>query len=253
MALLVGLWPLSAGGQSAAATADSPAATEVDPAAKAALDRMGAYLRTIQAFQATVTSTREEVFDNGLKSQSEWVTNLVARKPDRLFAHTTSDAQDRQYFYDGKQFTLWAERTELFATVPAPPTIAELVRALEEKFGIEVPLVDLFRWGTAEDASSSITAAMDLGPGTVGGTTCHHYAFRQEGLDWQIWIQEGDYPLPRKLVLTTTTDEARPQFVATYTWNLAPSFNDAAFTFDPPATAHRIEIATLSPAAGEQK
>lgn len=261
LALSAACLPVAAFAQTGAApaggatTADpgSAADSAVDPAAKAALERMGAYLRSLQVLQVEVTSTREEVFDNGLKSQSEWVTNLVARKPDRLFAHTTSDAQDRQFFYDGKQFTLWAERTELFATVPAPPTIAELVRALEENFGIEIPLVDLFRWGTAEDASASITAAMDLGPGSVGGTTCHHYAFRQEALDWQIWIQEGDYPLPRKLVLTTTTDEARPQFVATYTWNLAPSFNDAAFTFDPPASAHRIEIATLSPAAGEQK
>jgi len=41
-------------------------------------------------------------------------------------------------------------------------------------------------------------------------------------------------------VLTTTTDEARPQFTANYTWNLAPSFNDEAFTFDPPADAKRI-------------
>jgi hypothetical protein len=41
-------------------------------------------------------------------------------------------------------------------------------------------------------------------------STCEHYAFRQEGLDWQIWIQ-GDYPLPRKFVIRTLTDDARPQ------------------------------------------
>jgi hypothetical protein len=135
----------------------------------------------------------------------------------------------------------------------APATVAELIRTLEEKFDIELPLVDLFRWGTPEASTASITAAMDLGPGTVGGTTCHHYAFRQEGLDWQIWIQEGDFPLPRKLVLTTTTDEARPQFTASYTWDPAPSMNDAAFTFDPPADVDRIEFATTPPAAGEKQ
>ena len=180
------------------------------------------------------------MLESGLKVQSEWTTTLVARQPDRLLTDATSDVQDRWYFYDGKQFTLWATRVDFYATVPAPPTIAELARTLEENYGIEVPLVDLFRWGTEADASAAITAAIDLGPGTVGDTTCEHYAFRQEGLDWQVWIQEGDFPLPRKVVLTTTTDEARPQFEATYTWNLAPSFNDAAFTFDPPADAHRI-------------
>ena len=84
-------------------------------------------------------------------------------------------------------------------------------------------------------SSDGITAAMDVGPSDVGGTTCEHYAFRQEEIDWQIWIQMGDHPLPRKLVITTKTDEARPQHTAVYTWNLAPSYNDPAFEFDPPA------------------
>jgi hypothetical protein len=73
--------------------------------------------------------------------------------------------------------------------------------------------------------------------------SCGHYAFRQAGLDWQVWIQMGDYPLPRKLVLTTMTDEARPQYTATMTWNLAPSFNDAAFTFVAPKDAGRVVLA----------
>lgn len=251
LTLLSALYPAFLVAQTGAPAAATESA--VDPDATAALERMGAYLRTLQAFQVTVASSREEVLDNGLKVQSEWNTELVARKPDRLLVHTVSDSQDRWFFYDGKQFTLWATRADLYATVAAPPTIAELVRMLEAKYDIEVPLVDLFRWGTEEDSRAGITAAIDLGPGTVGGTTCHQYAFRQEGIDWQVWIQEGDFPLPRKLVLTTTTDEARPQFVATYTWNLAPSMNDAAFTFDPPADVHRIEFATNAPAAGEKK
>ena len=85
-----------------------------------------------------------------------------------------------------------------------------------------------------------------MGPGEVGGTTCQHYAFRQEGADWQIWIQKGDFPLPRKLVITTMTDPARPQHSAIYTWNLAPSVNDAAFVFTPPTGARRIVLADVS-------
>jgi hypothetical protein len=91
--------------------------------------------------------------------------------------------------------------------------------------------------------TKEITVASDIGPGVVEGVTCEHYAFRQPGVDWQIWIQNGSYPLPRKLVITTMTDEARPQFSSVYTWNLAPSFNDAAFTFDPPDDAKRIGFA----------
>ena len=115
---------------------------------------------------------------------------------------------------------------------------------------IDLPLVDLFMWGAPESTESQqITSAIDIGPGSVEGTTCEQYAFRQDGLDWQIWIQQGDYPLPRKLILTTTDDDARPRHSNVLTWNLAPSFNDAAFTFDPPKDAQRIAIAEIPASA----
>ena len=225
----------------------------IEPAALAALDRMGAYLRTLKMFQIEAAVQQEEALDNGLKAQFAGVANLVARKPDRLRVEVSSDRQERQYLYDGKLFTLWARRVNCYATVPAPPTILELVNTVEEKFGIEMPLVDLFRWGAADNSNTGITAAVDIGPSKIGDADCRHYAFRQEGLDWQIWIQNGDCPLPRKLVLTTTTDEARPQYQATYTWNLAPTFKDADFTFEAPADAYRIVFEKIPPEAGASK
>jgi predicted solute-binding protein len=89
----------------------------------------------------------------------------------------------------------------------------------------------------------AIKSATDIGPSAVEGTDCEHYAFRQEGLDWQIWIQQGPNPLPRKLVLTTLTDDARPQYSAVMTWDLAPAYNDQAFVFSPPKGSQKIVFA----------
>jgi len=218
-------------------------APAVEPAALAALNGMGAYLRTLKAFQVKAATTTEDVLDDGQKVQYAAITDLLARVPDRFRAEVTSDLQHRMYFYDGKSFTLFGQLVGYYATVPAPPTLSELADGLDEQYGIEIPLVDLFRWGGPKASVAEITSASDIGPSEVEGTTCEHFAFRQPGLDWQIWIQQGDYPLPRKLVLTTLTDEARPQHTAVYTWNLAPSFNDAAFVFDPPADARKIVFA----------
>jgi len=33
----------------------------------------------------------------------------------------------------------------------------------------------------------------------VEGVRCDNLAFRAPNVDWQIWIQEGPEPLPRKL------------------------------------------------------
>jgi hypothetical protein len=114
---------------------------------------------------------------------------------------------------------------------------------LEDKYDIDLPFVDLFRWGTPEGDTEAITDATVIGPSEVEGVTCEHYAFRQEGLDWQLWVQLGEYPLPRKIVLTTTTDDARPQHQSVYTWNLAPSFDEETFVFEPPKDAKKITLA----------
>jgi hypothetical protein len=158
----------------------------------------------------------------------------------------TSDRKQRLFFFDGKNFTLFAPRQKFYAVVPAPATINELAKMLEEKYAIDLPLVDLFRWGTTEGNINQITAAKDLGASAVDGVTCEHYAFRQDGLDWQVWIQAGEHPLPKRIVLTTLTDEARPQHSATYTWNLAPSYNNAAFEFTPTSDVKRITIAEVA-------
>jgi hypothetical protein len=244
LALALAAWTISAEAQPPAATA------KADAGALAALDKMGAYLRTLKEFQVVATTTAEEVLDDGQKIQFGGVVNFVVRFPDRLRAEVANDRQERLYLYDGKNFTLYAQRIDYYATISAPPTIRQLADLLEEKYGIEVPLADLFLWGAPGVKPDNITAAVDIGPSSVLGVTCEQYAFRQAGLDWQVWIQKGDYPLPRKLVLTTLTDEARPQHTATYVWNLAPSINEGAFIFAPPSTAKRIVFAEDTPAAG---
>ncbi|HXW55001.1 MAG TPA: DUF2092 domain-containing protein [Candidatus Cybelea sp.] len=221
-----------------------PAADQrIDPDAIAILNKMGGYLRSLKAFQIHSVTRREDVLDDGEKIEYDGVVDLLARQPDRLRIEVDNDRQHRLYLYDGKTFTLWAERVNYYATVAAPPTIGQLSDELYSKFGIDVPLGDLFLWGTPRSKVDEITAATDIGPSPVEETTCEQYAFRQAGLDWQIWIQQGDFPLPRKFVITTLTDDARPQYSAVLTWSLAPSFDEAAFTFDPPKGAQKIVFA----------
>ena len=227
----------------ATAAGDVDSVPELDRTALAALGRMGAYLRTLQAFQLNADVVTEDVRTDGQKVRILRAVDLVAQRPNRLYAEVTNDRQRRLFFYDGKTFTLFAPRPNFYATVAAPATIAQLADELEAKYDVQLPLVDLFRWGTPEAEATAFTAAVDLGPSAVNGITCEQYAFRQAGLDWQLWIQRGANPLPCRLVITTTSDEARPQHMATYTWNLAPSYDDDTFAFHRPLGAKRIPFA----------
>ena len=248
--ILIALAVILVGAATAAPAQESAA---IDPAAMTALRSMGTYLRTLKAFQVESATTDEDVLDDGQRIQYAGVTNILARMPNGLRAEVKSDRHERMFLYDGKSFTLLARRMNYYATIPAPPAIGQLADMLDEKYAFTIPLEDLFRWGAPGWNESQITGSMDVGPSDVSGTTCEQYAFRQADIDWQIWIQRGDFPLPRKLVITTKTDDARPQHTATFTWNLAPSFNDAAFVFDPPADAHRIVLAENPAAAAASK
>jgi hypothetical protein len=224
----------------------------VDPNVVAALDKMGAYLRTLTAIDVESTYSTDEVLETGQKVQFDGTARLQARKPDKLHAEVKTDRKHREFFYDGKTFTLFGRRVNYYATVPAPPTLRELFLALAQDYGIEVPLVDLFFWGAQGEHPTDLRSAMDLGPSTIGGTECEQYALRQEGVDWQIWIQKGDSPLPRKLVITTTSDPAQPQHVSYLHWNLTPKLDDTLFGFSPPQGAMRIVLQTTNGQVAQQ-
>jgi hypothetical protein len=113
---------------------------------------------------------------------------------------------------------------------------------LEDKYNVQLPLSDLFSWGTAAAPLDKIESAMNAGQDFIGNDLCDHYAFRQGGIDWQIWIMTGSQPLPRKLVITNRADDARPQSVSLIDWNLKPTFTAATFKFTPPKSATAVEI-----------
>jgi len=220
--------------------ADGKDTSAIDPDAIDAVKKMAAYLHTLKSYQIIDDVTQDDVLEDGLIVQSTSKVDYLLARPNRMRIEVTSDDKHRLYLYDGKNFTVWARLVNYYATVPAPPTIGELFEKVTDKYDIELPLYDLYNWGNKDEDINKIKTAVDVGPSSVNGVTCEHYAFHQEGVDWQLWIQLGEFPLPRKLVITTLTDDARPQHSDTLTWNLAPSFNDGAFAFDPPPDAKRV-------------
>ena len=235
-----------------AAQADAKPAPNIDPDAMEALNKMGTYLRSLKAFQVDAEVTNDDVLDDGQIITYSRKDTLLAVHPNLLRVQLKSDDKDVFLFYDGKNFTVYGKLANFYATVPAPPTTRELIDKVNNDYGIEIPLVDLFLWGTDDSTIKRITSAADIGPADVEGVTCEHYAFRQEGLDWQIWIQLGDFPLPRKFIIRTLDDEARPQHTSILSWNLAPSYNEAAFTFDPPGDAKRVPLEKLGDQANKK-
>jgi hypothetical protein len=217
----------------------------IEPAAIDALKRMSAYLSSATTLAIKSTGSIDVVTDDGQRLQLDGVTQYKIRRPGFVIDYS-SDIKNRRFIYDGKTFTIYSPKLGFYSTVAAPATNREAVDEIYKKFGIALPLADLFRWGDGESADrlAAMKSAYGAGTATIDGVETDHYAFREADVDWEVWIQQGDQPLPRKLVIVDRTDPARPTFTARLDWTVNPTFTNADFTFVPDSDAKRIELAT---------
>src|SRR5688572_24040247 len=171
------------------ASAPAALASERDPEAIAALERMGAHLRTLTTFGVAGDITSEEVLQTGQSITYTGAIDLVAQRPNRLRANMDSSRKRRQYFYDGRTLTIWAPRQGFYTSVDAPGTIGEVLDVASERLNLVLPLADMFELGVDPELTGRLTSAFFVGVEAVDDQKCEHYAFRQPGVDWEIWIR----------------------------------------------------------------
>ncbi|PLP99567.1 DUF2092 domain-containing protein [Cupriavidus pauculus] len=226
---------------------DKPAAAAnaVDPAAVQALRDMGNYLQTLKQYEVIVDLYGERVLADGQKLLHTATAKVDVQRPNKLRAEMRSVRSARDLMYDGKTAVLYMPEQKYYSTAPFSQDLGSLVDHLRERFGVEIPVADLFLWGTPKAPLDNMTSAMNAGQSIVDNTLCDHYAFRQGDIDWQIWIASGPRPLPRRLVITNRADDARPQSVSSIRWNLNPRFSATTFTFTPPPGAKAAEFVPL--------
>jgi hypothetical protein len=109
-----------------------------------------------------------------------------------------------------------------------------------------MPMADLLCGDTYESLLANVESGTYVGLHSVGDVPCHHLLMRQENIDWQIWIDAGKVPMPRKLVITFKRNPGQPQYVATMDdWNLSPAISQETFKFTPPAGAKVVSMDEL--------
>ena len=226
----------------------------IDPQAEKLLRRMSDYLASRQQFTAKAESTLEVVLTSGQKIQFDSPATLEVSRPNKLRAHRKGDIVNQEFFYDGKTLTLYNPKENLYATTAAPPTIDEMLDFAREKLDIIAPASELLYKNAAEKMLKESSSGFVVAPSVVGGVKCTHLAFRGAEVDWQIWIEDGDKPLPRKFILTSKKVSGEPQFTVLFrNWDVAPKLTGQDFSFTPPKGAKKIEFLQLTAEAAKTK
>jgi hypothetical protein len=125
-----------------------PAANPVDPAAVQVLKDMGTFLQTLKRFQVTTQVTGKRVLADGQKLQHSATAKLDVVRPNKLRAVMSSPRSQRDLIYDGKTVTLYAPAQKYYSTAEFTDTLGALIDKLEARYGVQIPLSDLFVWGT---------------------------------------------------------------------------------------------------------
>jgi hypothetical protein len=215
---------------------------EIDDRAMATLTRMSDYLKTLKTFRINSEISQDQIVDTNMKVQKNGTNETFVRMPDRLHTHLETDDHDLEFIYDGKTFTLFGVGQNFYASSPAPPTISRTLNAVRAKYGIVFPLADFIQMAGDENLLQEVTMVGYIGTSRIDGVECDHLAIRQTEVDWQVWIEKGDKPLPRRVVITTKTQPTQPQFMTTLRWDLSPTIDDNMFSFTPPTDAVRIRF-----------
>ena len=230
-------------GRPSAATTDAADAPTVSPAAATALRRMSETLAGAQGIRFVAQAYYDEALPDGRRVQHEEAIRYTLSRPNGLRVEFHDAGEERILVYDGSMATLYEPGRRYYAITSAPPTVDEALDMLARDMDVIVPLSDFLFRDAGGVLLEKVTTARRVGTATLGGVETDHFAFRQAGLDCELWIARGERAVPVRITLTYRNVPGRPQFTATMSdWDLLAQTEATDFKITIPAEARQIDF-----------
>jgi hypothetical protein len=208
------------------------------------LKAMADYIESQKTLSITFDSDVEVITSELQKIQFTSSGQVQLSRPDKLRATRTGGYRHVEVVFDGKTVTLNDKDANGFAQIEAAGSVDQLLDVLREKHGVTAPGADLLMMNVFRIMTAEVVDAAVIGKGVVDGVECDHLAFRNTETDWQIWIEAGDRPIPRKYVITSKGVAAAPQYTLRIKEWKTDVPNDA-FAFRPAAGAKKVALGDL--------
>jgi len=209
--------------------------------AKSILKAMSNYVSSQKTIELKFDSDIEVITPELEKIQFTNSGEALLSRPDKLRAHRVGGYADVALYFDGKTVSVYGKHINGYAQFDAPGTVDHLIEALRAGHGIALPGADLLQSNSYEILVAGVKEAKHIGRGVIDGRECEHLAFRNFDTDWQLWVEVGKRPIPRKLVITTKTVNGAPQYTLRVKgWKTGVEPAPDAFAFVPPAGAKKL-------------
>ncbi|MFN7986600.1 MAG: DUF2092 domain-containing protein [Thermoanaerobaculia bacterium] len=209
--------------------------------AKAILKSMSDWLGSQKSLELTFDSDIEVITPQLEKIQFTNSGSMVLARPDRFRGHRVGGYADVELVFDGKTASVFGKNANAYAQIEMPGTVDQMIAAMRAGQGVAMPFGDFLLSRPYDVLVADVLEAKHIGRGVIDGTECEHLAFRNGETDWQLWVEVGPKPMPRKIVITSKTMAAAPQYtVRIKTWKTDVTPAAGTFTFVPPAGAKKL-------------
>jgi hypothetical protein len=223
----------------AAFAAASAGAQEKD--AKSVLRAMSDYMNSQKTIEFSFDSDIEVITPQLEKIQFTNSGEGLLSRPDKLRARRISGHADVALFFDGKTVSVFGKHISGYAQFDAPGSVDRLIEDLRSGHGVALPGADLLLSNSYEVLVAGVKEAKHIGRGIIDGRLCEHLAFRNFDTDWQLWVEVGTRPIPRKMVITSKTLNNAPQYtIRVKDWKTDIQPAPDVFVFVPPAGAKKL-------------
>lgn len=255
-AMVLSVTAALAGGQAGAGSgvqttggAESAQAGDAQVDAMALLVGMARFLSQAQRFSVDIRAGYDVLQDSGQKIEFGERRTVTVSRPDRVRIDAEQSDDDRHVvLIDGKDITVFNVTQNVYATTPKPGTIDDAIAYLRSELRMRLPLAALIVNQLPAEFERRVQSIAYVEQTDILGVPAHHLAARTANVDFQVWVADGDWPLPLRVVLTYKAEEGQPQFWAQFSdWNLSPGITDATFAFTPPDGARKIAFLVQMP------
>ena len=232
------------------AGAQAPGASPPD--ARTLISKMATVLSSTERLSVTVHAAYDAVQPSGQKIEWNEVRQLTLRRPDRLRMESEkSNGARNLVIFDGKQISTFDEAGRAYAQAPQPGGVDDTLVYFVRDLGMRLPLAVFFVSRAGAELERRVKSVEYVEKTGILGAPAHHLVGRTDTVNFQIWITDGEQPLPQRIVLTYPKAAGQPEFRAQFAaWNLAAEAADSLFTFTPPAGVNRIPFAASLPRYG---